>query len=104
MKIANRQFMISKASRQRHEDSLIEEAIAAFRARAQLATQAFDGKGYRLVSLDLDSAGFRPLVARQRVASEMYASVSSQSKSYQEIEAGTSTVSITASGVIEIEK
>jgi len=59
LKIASRHFMISPASRKSHEDSLIEEAIAAFRARAQLAAQAFGGKDYRLVSVSLDNAGFR---------------------------------------------
>jgi len=103
MKIASRHFMISKASRKSHEDSLIQEAIAAFRARAQLAAQAFGGKDYRLVNLDLNGTGFRPLATRQRVASSAYASMSTSATTYQEIEAGSSTVSITASGVIEIQ-
>jgi len=101
MKIASRRFTISPASRKTHEDSLIEEAIAAFRARAQLAAQAFGGKDYRLVSVNLDNAGFRPLVTRQRMAAPVLASASS-SATYQEIEAGASEVSVTASGVIEI--
>jgi len=101
MKIASRRFMISPASRKSHEDSLIEEAITAFRARAQLATQAFGGKDYRLVSVNLDNTGFRPLVMRQRMAAPMMASAPS-SAAYQEIEAGTSEISVTASGVIEI--
>jgi len=103
LKIASRHFMISKASRKSHEDSLIQEAIAAFRARAQLAAQAFGGKDYRLVNLDLGGTGFRPLVTHQRATSSAYASMSTSATTYQEIEAGSSTVSITASGVIEIQ-
>jgi len=101
LQVSHQQFMLSKALRKTHEDSLMQEAIAAFRERAQLATQAFGGKDYRLVSLELDSTGFRPITLRQRVvAAPMSASVSSSA--YQEIEAGTSEVSITAAGVIEI--
>jgi len=101
LKIASRQFIISPASRKTHEDSLLVEAIAAFRARALLAAQAFGGSGYRLVSVSLDSGGFRPLAARQRVAASGLASAS-YGASYQEIEAGTSEVSVTASGVVEV--
>jgi len=99
--VSRQQFMLSRARRKSHEDSLMKEAIDAFRERAQLATQAFGGKDYRLVSVELDSAGFRPVVLRQRVAAAPM-SVSASSSAYQEIEAGTSEVSITAAGVIEI--
>jgi len=103
LKIASRQFIISPASRKTHEDSLLLDAIAAFRARALLAAQAFGGSGYRLVSVSLDGGGFRPLVVRQRVAASGLASMaSSASYTYQEIEAGTSEVSVTASGVVEV--
>jgi len=102
LNIANRHFLVSQASRKAHEDSLLREAIATFRARAQLATQAFGGTEYRLVSVSLDNAGFRPLVVRQRLAAPMLTSASASSSAYQEIEAGTSEVSVTASGVIEI--
>jgi len=98
MKIAGQYFLISTASRKANEDSLIEQAIAAFRARAQLATQALGGKSYRLISLNLDSAGFRPIMA-QRAVSFMAA----DSAEAQQISAGTSEVVITAAGVIEIQ-
>jgi len=98
MKLAGQHFLMSTASRKANEDSLIEEAIAAFRARAQLATQALGGKDYRLVSLNLDSAGFRPIVAQRAV------SLMSDDAEGQQISAGTSEVIITAAGVIEIRR
>jgi len=100
LKMASQHFMISKTSRKTVEDSLIQEAIAAFRARAQLAAQAFGGKDYRLVSLNLDSVGFRPVLMHQRMASAMLASGDGMES--QQIEAGSSEVGVTASGVIEI--
>jgi len=98
LKIAGQQLLISTASREANEDSLIEQAIAAFRARAQLATQALGGKDYRLVSLNLDSAGFRPIVAQRAV------SLMSAEAEGQQISAGTSEVVVTAAGVIEIRR
>jgi len=104
LKMANRHFMISKSSRKTHEDSLLQEAIAAFGERARLAAQALGGKGYRLVSLNLDSGGFNA-VRPQRMAAPMMASASAYSTNdAQQIEAGTSEVRMTASGVIEVQR
>jgi len=101
LQVSRQQFGLSRARRKAHEDSLMQEAIAAFRERAQLATQAFGGADYRLVNLSLDSDGFRARMLRQSVApAPMMASASANA--YQEIEAGSSEVSLTASGVIEI--
>jgi len=102
LQVSNQHFVISQTSRKTVEDSLMQEAIAAFRARAQLAVEAFGATGYRLVSLNLESAGFRPVWMRQRMVSAMMASADSAEP--QQIEAGSSEVGVTASGVIEIQR
>jgi len=103
LKMADRYFMISKTRRKTHEDRLLQEAIAAFGERARLAAQALGGKGYRLVSLSLDSSGFSA-VRPQRLAASMMASASAYiTNDAQQIEAGTSEVRMTAVGVIEVQ-
>jgi len=99
MHMAHRQFLISKTRRAENEHMLIQQAIAAFRARAQLATDSLGAKAYRLVKLDLDSSGFNVIARRQMAVATLSASSVAQP---QEIEAGTSEVRMTAHGVIEV--
>jgi len=102
LQMGQRSFAVSPARRKAVEDELIGEAIAAFRARAQLAVEAFEGQRYRLVSLNLDSGGLRPRpVYAQRMM--MAADMESAAGPAQEIEAGTSEVLVTASGVVELQ-
>lgn len=83
---------LSPESRRAAEDALIGEAIAAFRARAELVRAAMKASGYRIRSLSIgasDAAPPRPFEARalaQPVA----------------IEPGVSQVSVSASGSIQL--
>jgi len=101
--MGRRSFSVSREKRQANEDSLTQEAIAAFRARAQLVTEALGHKHWRLVQMNLDgsSSGARPLMARaqsmNREAVSMDAGFAGQS-----IEAGRSTLAIRVDGVIEL--
>lgn len=101
LKMGGMSFSIADDTRKTHEDALLKDAVAAFKARAQLATEALGGNGYKLVSLNLNSGGFqRPMPMRMEAmkgAAMMDASVT------PEIEAGTSQVSISADGVIEVQ-
>ncbi len=47
MKMAGMDFAIATATRKTSEDALLKDAVNAFKARAQLATDALGGKGYR---------------------------------------------------------
>ncbi|MBX9764996.1 MAG: SIMPL domain-containing protein [Pseudomonadaceae bacterium] len=93
-------FSIAPSTRKSHEDTLLKDAVAAFKARADLATLALGGSDYKLVRLDLNSGGFQhPAPMRMEAmkgAAMMDAAVT------PEIEAGTSQVSINADGVIEV--
>ncbi|SDH98954.1 Predicted secreted protein [Pseudomonas benzenivorans] len=101
LKMAGMDFSIAPATRKTHEDALLKEAVAAFRARAQLATEALGGSGYKLVNLSLNSGGFQPPVpmrmATMKGAAMMDAAVT------PEIEAGTSQVTVNADGMIEVQ-
>ena len=91
-------FSVSDSIRQQNEDALLKDAVTAFRARAQLATEALGGNDYKIVSLNLNSGGnFQP---------EMMRSVSMKSMDAMptpDVEAGTRQISINADGVIEVQ-
>ncbi len=101
LKMGNMDFAISNATRKKSEDELLKEAVAAFKARADIATAAVGGKSYKLVSLNLNSAGFQPVRPLRMEA--MASSMMSKSAAPQEIESGTSEVTVAADGVIEVQ-
>lgn len=98
LKMGGMHFSVSDAIRKQNEDALLKDAITAFRARAQLATEALGGSDYRIVTLNLGSGGgYQP---------EMMRSVSMKSMDAMptpDIEAGTRQISINADGVIEVQ-
>ncbi|WP_437881697.1 SIMPL domain-containing protein [Pseudomonas sp. LRF_L74] len=102
LKMGEMSFSIAEDSRNKAEDTLIKEAVADFKARAQLATEAVGGKTYKLVSLSLNGGGFQPVMPMRALA--MDRASFSKSAPTQEIEAGTSRVSMSADGVIEIQQ
>lgn len=92
-------FGISPKTRSQSEDELMRQAVDAFKARAELASEALGGKGYKLVSLNLDGGGYQPMMTRQREAM----SSMMMKDAAPEVEAGTSQVSLNANGVIEVQ-
>ena len=101
LRMGQMDFTLSKKLRKSGEEALIKEAIEAFNARATTITQALGGKSYKLVSLSLDSAGFAPPMLRAvQAASPAFAS---KMMDTPEVEAGSSQVSLSASGVIEVQ-
>ncbi|MCG6574189.1 DUF541 domain-containing protein [Pseudomonas sp. AF32] len=100
MKMGGMDFAISTATRQSGEDALLKDAVAAFKARAQLATEALGGKGYKIVSLNLNTNGYPQPYMR---APMMMKSGSMDAESVTpDVEAGTSKVSMTADGSVEV--
>lgn len=96
LKMGSMHFSVSDAIRKQNEDALLKDAVAAFRARAQLATEALGGTDYRIVSLNLNSGGYQPVMRN-------FAMKSMDSAPTPEVEAGTRQVSINADGVIEVQ-
>lgn len=96
LKMGGMQFSVSDPIRKQNEDALLKDAVDAFRARAQLATEALGGKDYKIVNLSLNSASHQPPM---RAASMKF---SMDAAPTPEIEAGTRQVSISADGVIEV--
>jgi len=99
MSLGGVSFSVSREMRSRVEDELIAEAVAAFRARASIATKALGGKGYKVRRLGLNTSGGSPS-PRAMMASR---GVSSESVTAPVFEAGVGVVGVVASGVVEVE-
>ncbi|VXD03193.1 conserved exported hypothetical protein [Pseudomonas sp. 8Z] len=101
MKMAGMDFSIASATRKSHEDAMLKDAIDAFKARAQLATQALGGTGYKLVNLNINSGGFQSPVPMRAYAAKAMERMDAAPT--PQIEAGTSQVTVSADGVIEVQ-
>ena len=100
LKMGGMDFAIADPTRKASEDQLLKEAVTAFKARAQLATNALGGKDYKLVSLSLNGGGFQaPMPMRMGAMKSM---AEADAAPTPEIEAGSSQVSVNADGVIEV--
>ncbi|WP_213879185.1 SIMPL domain-containing protein [Pseudomonas sp. dw_358] len=100
LKMGSLDFTISPASRKLNEDALLKEAVGAFKGRAALVTEAMGGKSYKVVNLNLNTSGFNPGFARAPMM--MKAARADSAPVTPDVEAGTSAVSITADGTIEV--
>jgi predicted secreted protein len=100
LKMGDMSFSVASPTQKKTEDALLQDAVNAFKARAQLATTALGGKSYKLVSLSLNGGGFQsPRPMRMQMDSMSMA----KSAPTPEIEAGSSQVSVNADGVIEVQ-
>lgn len=100
LKMENMDFAIADATRKTSEDALLKDAVAAFKARAQLATDALGGKGYKIVNLNFNTNGYPQPYARGGM---MMKAAMADSAPTPEVEAGTSQVNMSADGVIEVQ-
>jgi predicted secreted protein len=98
MQLAGLQFTVSPESRRAAENELIAEAIAAFKARAEIVKNALGGRGYKLQNLNVMTAHNvpRPLMAMARAAP------AAQEVTPPNLEAGISVITVTANGTIEL--
>lgn len=102
LKMAGMDFAIAPATRKASEDELLKDAVNAFKSRAQLATEALGGKGYKVLNLNLNSSGYPQPYARGPVMM-MKASMDAEAAPSPQVEAGTSQVSMNADGTIEVQ-
>ncbi|MCE0461203.1 MULTISPECIES: SIMPL domain-containing protein [Pseudomonas] len=101
MKMGGMDFAIATATRQSSEDALLKDAVNAFKARAQLATEALGGKGYKIVNLNLNTNGYPQPYMRAPTMMMKSGSMDAESVT-PDVEAGTSKVTMTADGSVEV--
>jgi predicted secreted protein len=97
MQLASLNFSVAPESRKAAEDELMVEAIKAFKARAEVAKGALGGGGYKLIRISIASgySGPQPRFAMARAAPAPEVTAPN-------FEAGTSQITITASGAVEV--
>jgi predicted secreted protein len=100
LKIGGMDFTISPPTRKTSEDALLKDAVAAFKVRAQLVTDALGGKSYKLVNLNLNTSGFTQPYMRAPVM--MMKAARADGAPTPDVEAGTSQVIVSADGMIEV--
>lgn len=98
LSLADMQFSLSPAARSATENELMREAIAAFRARADIAATSLGGAGYRIVNLNLDSQFMQPMAYR----GAKLASMADSESASPSVEGGQADVKLNASGTIEV--
>ena len=91
-------FTVSPAQRRKLEDELIDEALAAFRARADRVRKQLGSTGYEIVQISIGTAGGQPPVPMMRAAMAM----ESAAVAPPALEAGTSVISVSVNGSIEL--
>jgi predicted secreted protein len=93
------QFSVSEARRKKVQEELVTEALAAFRARAELVAKGLGASGYALddVSVETGSPGYPMPMQRMEMASM------SKDMAAPAVEAGTSRVSVTVSGSVVLD-
>ena len=99
MQLGGMNFTVSPEARRQVENELIGEAIAAFKARAEIVRGALSGRSYKLQRLNVAN-GYntpQPRFAMARAMSSGAAEVAAPG-----LEAGVSMVTVSASGAIEI--
>ena len=100
LSLADMQFSLSPDSRSSTEDSLIADAIEAFKSRANIATRSLGGAGYKIVNLNLNTQYAQPMRYRGQQKMAMAADMEMSAPS---VEGGQSDVTVSADGTIEIQ-
>jgi predicted secreted protein len=100
MQVGGIAFGVSPELRRKTENELIDEAVAAFRARADIAAKALGARGYRIKRIAISSsAAFPPPRPMARMAS----AVAADAAPPPVFEGGTSQVQVGAQGTVEAE-
>jgi predicted secreted protein len=89
-------FTVSKSKRQQVENRLIDAAMDAFKARADIARKNLGASDYKMVNLSINISGHRPPIPLYARAASM------EAKSSVAVEAGESEISVTVSGTVEM--
>ena len=97
LQVVSINFSVSSVRRAAVEDELIAQALDAFKQRAELVRKQLAAKGYRIVDVSLNTGGGQPVSMMRGLAMEA-ASVTPPA-----LEAGTSILSVSVGGVVELQ-
>jgi predicted secreted protein len=98
LQLASLDFSVSPEARKDAEDVLLTQAIKAFNARAEIVRAALAGRSFRIRHLSLGIQGGSPPPRPLQ-----FARAAAKAAPAPALEAGTSLVTVVASGTIEVE-
>jgi predicted secreted protein len=90
-------FSISPAARETAENELIAEALGAFKERAELVRENLGASTYRIVHVGIGTSGTVPAPMPMRAMSAM-----AETAAPPALEPGTSTVTVSVDGTLEL--
>jgi len=99
MQLGSLTFSVSPEARRQTENDLIAEAIAVFKARAEIVRGALAGRGYKIVHLNVNSGSSAP-PPRFPMARALAAGAPEVAP--PNLEGGVSLVTVTVAGAIEV--
>ena len=97
LQVASINFSVSSAKRVTVEDELIAQTLDAFKKRAELVRKQLAARSYRIVDISINSGGGQPVPMMRGLAME------ASSVAPPALEAGTSTVTVSVGGVVELQ-
>jgi predicted secreted protein len=98
----NLNFGVSDSKKDALEQKLMTDASRAFQKQAKNLTRAWDARGYRVVTVNLNTGSNYPRAMYS--AMNMKGGAEDASVPSQSFESGNSTISVTANGTIELTK
>ena len=99
LQIAGVSFRLTEAARNREQARLIEEAAAAFKAKAQQVAKAFGFESYELKTINLDHAATTP---PPRPMQMEFRAAAADSAAKVPTDGGDTTVTLTIGGSVEL--
>ncbi len=96
-------FSVSPARRAAAEDELIAQALDAFKQRAELVRKQFGARGYRMVDASINTADLHPVPMLRAASKGLGISSAMESAAPVPVQAGTSTVTVSVGGVVELQ-
>jgi predicted secreted protein len=100
LSVASLHYTVSPDVRRAAENGLIIEALDQFTQRGKLISEQLGRPDYRLVNIDINTSGASPIPMRMRTVSAM---AEASSVAPPTLEAGVQTITVQASGSIELE-
>ncbi|MDX1487309.1 MAG: SIMPL domain-containing protein [Acidiferrobacterales bacterium] len=100
LQVTSINFSLSPARRAAVEDDLITQALDAFKQRAELVRKQLAGKSYRIIEAVVSTNGGEPVPIMRGIADMKPAA---ESVVPPTVQAGTSTLTVSVDGVIELQ-
>lgn len=102
LQVKQMSFRPTSATRKAAENRLVDQALDAFKGRAELVRKNMNAKGYRIVQVDIQTGNqFQPVPYAERANMAMFSSAKTAAPA---VEAGTSTTTVTVNGSIQLQR